>query len=178
MAAAHYGAGNLTAIVDCNGLQVDGLLSDVMNVEPLVDKWRAFGWQVLEVDGHDFASLIAAFDRRRAEARSEPWVLLCHTVKGKGVSFMEGVMEWHASPISVELRDKALSELAPFAEPHLSAAALGPARRTEGYGVANTAGSAETVPLLGSTQLSRHDDDPMSAGVLTDESAHGVASRR
>jgi transketolase len=117
MAAAHYGAGNLTAIVDCNGLQVDGLVRDVMNLEPLADKWRAFGWRVLEIDGHDYAALLGAFDRRRAEAGSEPWVLLCRTVKGKGVSFMEGVMEWHASPINVELRDKALAELAPFAEP-------------------------------------------------------------
>ncbi len=117
MAAAHYGAGNLTAIVDCNGLQVDGLVRDVMNIEPLADKWRAFGWRVLEVDGHDFAALRAAFDRRRAETGSEPWVFLCHTVKGKGVSFMEGVMEWHASPINVALRDQALAELAPFAEP-------------------------------------------------------------
>jgi transketolase len=122
MAAAHYHVGNLTAIVDWNGLQVDGLVREVMSVEPLAKKWRAFGWRVLEVDGNDVTSLIAAFDQRRKGSGSQPWVLLCHTVKGKGVSFMEGVMEWHASPISAELRDAALRELASFAEPPSSLA--------------------------------------------------------
>jgi transketolase len=117
MAAAHYRVGNLTAIVDCNGLQVDGLVRDVMNIEPLADKWRAFGWRVVDLDGNDIPALLAAFDLRRREAADQPWVLICRTVKGKGVSFMEGVMEWHASPITAEQREEALRQLAAFAEP-------------------------------------------------------------
>jgi transketolase len=117
MAAAHYRVGNLTALVDCNGLQVDGLVHEVMSIEPLAQKWRAFGWRVLEVDGNDVPALLRAFDQRRAEAADEPWVLLCRTVKGKGVSFMEGVMEWHASPITPDQREEALRQLAVRSEP-------------------------------------------------------------
>jgi transketolase len=108
MAASHFGADNLTAIVDRNNLQVDGWLQDVMNVEPYADKWRAFGWEVAELDGHDLAELCAALGEKR---RSRPRVLICRTVKGKGVAFMENVMEWHASPIGADLRDKALMDI-------------------------------------------------------------------
>ncbi len=110
MAASHHGAGNLTAIVDRNNLQVDGWVNEVMGIEPYADKWRAFGWEVVELDGHDLPGLCAALDAGRP-FRSRPRVLICRTVKGKGVSFMENVMEWHASPISRELRDKAIAEL-------------------------------------------------------------------
>jgi transketolase len=110
MAAAHYHADNLTAVVDRNNLQVDGQLQDVMNVEPYADKWSAFGWNVREVAGHDVAALVDAFAWARG-ARSRPSVLICRTVKGKGVSFMENVMEWHASPISQEIRDAAMAEI-------------------------------------------------------------------
>jgi transketolase len=110
MAAGHYGAGNLTAIVDRNNLQVDGWVHEVMGIEPYTDKWRAFGWEVLDLDGHDLPGLLAALDRGRLP-RTRPWVLICRTVKGRGVSFMENVMEWHASPISQQLRDRAMGEL-------------------------------------------------------------------
>lgn len=110
MAAAHYHADNLTAVVDRNNLQVDGQLQDVMNVEPYADKWSAFGWNVREVDGHDVAALVDAFAWARG-AKGRPSVLICKTVKGKGVSFMEHVMEWHASPISREIRDTAVAEI-------------------------------------------------------------------
>lgn len=110
MAAAHYHADNLTAVVDRNNLQVDGQLQDVMNVEPYADKWSAFGWNVREVAGHDVAALVDGFAWARG-ARGRPSVLICKTVKGKGVSFMEHVMEWHASPINQEIRDTALAEI-------------------------------------------------------------------
>ncbi len=110
MAASHYRVSNLTAIVDRNNLQVDGWVNEVLGIEPYADKWRAFGWQVDELDGHDLRALVPALDRaRRSGAR--PTVLICRTVKGKGVSFMENVMEWHASPINAELRDAAVGEL-------------------------------------------------------------------
>ncbi len=112
MAARHYQASNLTAIVDYNNLQVDGPVSQVMGIEPLAEKWRSFGWDVHWVeDGHDVESLLAAFSRRRASTRSGPGAIICRTIKGKGVSFMENITEWHASPISREERDRAIGEL-------------------------------------------------------------------
>jgi transketolase len=111
MAAAHHRAGNLTAIVDRNRLQVDGDTEAVMAIDPLEDKWSAFGWHVLRLDGHDLGALVDAFGMRRQQADDRPWVLLCDTVKGKGVSFMEGVMEWHAHPISAEEREVARRDL-------------------------------------------------------------------
>ena len=111
MAAAHHGIGNVTAIVDRNGLQVDGPTEEVMSIEPLELKWAAFGWHVEVVDGHDIGALVDAFARRAEQASDQPWVLLCDTVKGKGVSFMENVMEWHSHTIDEEQRAAALAEL-------------------------------------------------------------------
>ncbi len=110
MAAAHYRCGNLKAVVDHNNLQVDGPVEEVMAIEPLRDKWASFGWRVFACDGHDVAALRRALAEMNAHTAG-PAVLLAKTVKGKGVSFMENVMEWHASPISREIRDRALSEL-------------------------------------------------------------------
>ena len=110
MAASHHQVGNLTAIVDNNNLQVDGRISDVMNLEPLLDKWRAFGWETLAVDGHDIPSLLAAFELR-SKVTDKPFVIVCHTVKGKGVSFMENDIEWHCCKISKENRDQAVAEI-------------------------------------------------------------------
>jgi transketolase len=110
MAASQHKANNLTAIVDNNNLQVDGPISDVMNLEPLTDKWRAFGWETLSVDGHDISSLLAAFELRR-KVTDKPVAIICHTVKGKGVSFMENDIEWHCCKISKEERDNAMAEL-------------------------------------------------------------------
>lgn len=93
MSAAHYGLDNLTAIVDRNRVQLDGRVSEVMEVEPLVDKWLAFGWDVVVADGHSFPSLRKAFEHCAASAF--PSVILADTVKGRGVSFMEGDAAWH-----------------------------------------------------------------------------------
>ncbi|MGC8863930.1 MAG: transketolase, partial [Armatimonadota bacterium] len=88
MAAAHYRLDNLTAIVDSNGLQLDGRVCEVMNIEPLADKWRSFRWRVINCDGHDFMQLIAAFEQARTTSGT-PCVIVADTTKGKGVSFME-----------------------------------------------------------------------------------------
>jgi transketolase len=111
MAAAHHGVGSLTAIVDRNRLQVDGWVSEIVDVEPLAAKWAAFGWQVIEVDGHDISALLDAFEVRRGLPESRPAVLICHTTKGKGVSFMEDVMEWHGGTLSPELYERAVRDL-------------------------------------------------------------------
>ncbi len=110
MAAAHYGLGNLTAIVDRNGVQNDGRVVDIMRQEPLAAKWRAFGWQVQEVDGHDQRQVIEALERA-AGACDCPSVVIAHTVKGKGVSFMEGNYVWHGKAPNAEERERALAEI-------------------------------------------------------------------
>jgi len=110
MAAAHFKADNLTAIVDKNGLQIDGWNRDVMNLEPFADKWKAFGWNVIEVDGHDFPQLIEAFDKA-GETKGQPTVIIAHTVKGKGVSFMENNVDFHGKTPSAEQVELALKEL-------------------------------------------------------------------
>lgn len=110
MAASHYKVGNLTAIVDHNNLQVDGTIAEVMNFEPLLDKWRAFGWECLAVDGHDIPSLLAAFELRR-RAPEKPFAIVCKTVKGRGVSFMENDIEWHCCKISKDEHDRAVAEI-------------------------------------------------------------------
>ena len=96
--------------MDDNGVQLDGLTRDIMQVEPIGDKFRAFGWHVIEVDGHDLAALRAAFDEAAA-TKGVPTVLVAKTVKGKGVSFMEGQPAWHGkAPNDAELA-AALAEL-------------------------------------------------------------------
>jgi transketolase len=104
MAAAHFGAERLTAIVDYNKYQQTGPIEREMRLEPFADKWRAFGWQVAEADGHDFASLARGLEQVRA-ARGGPQVLIAHTRKGKGVTFMEQDYTFHArSPSGEQLR--------------------------------------------------------------------------
>lgn len=110
MAAAHYRADNLTAIVDWNGLQIDGPNDQVMSIRPLAEKWRAFGWEVREIDGHDFAQILAGLAWAR-EVKGRPAILLARTVKGKGVSFMEGQVDWHGKAPSREEMERALAEL-------------------------------------------------------------------
>ena len=110
MEAGHFKLDNLVGIVDKNRLQIDGWVQDVMNVDPLADKYRSFGWEVFETDGHDMAQVVSAFDKAKA-VKGKPVLLLAQTVKGKGVSFMENVAGWHGkSPSPDELR-KALAEL-------------------------------------------------------------------
>jgi len=110
MAAAHYGLGNLTAIVDRNGVQNDGRVADIMSQEPLADKWRAFGWNVQQIDGHDQKAVIAALERA-SFATDGPSVVIAETVKGKGVSFMEGNYVWHGKAPNAEERERALAEI-------------------------------------------------------------------
>ncbi len=110
MAAGKYRVGKLTAIIDYNGVQLDGPVKSIMDIEPLVEKWRAFRWHVLEVDGHDLRAILAALEQAAA-VEDQPSVLIAHTVKGKGVSFMEGTHAWHGKAPSREELERALAEL-------------------------------------------------------------------
>lgn len=110
-AAAKFELGNLTAIVDCNRLSVDGPLSQVMPMEPMLDKWCAFGWDVVRLDGHDLPSLLAAMEPRRDGAKRPPRMIVADTVKGRGVSFMENVRGWHADVITAEQYARVKAEL-------------------------------------------------------------------
>jgi transketolase len=111
MAASFYGVDNLTAIVDRNGIQNDRFTSQVAALEPLADKWRAFGWHVLEADGHDLAEVLGRL-RDASAHEGEPTVIIAHTVKGKGVSFMENNPDFHGKVPNPEQLAQALSELA------------------------------------------------------------------
>ena len=110
MAAAHYKLDNLVAIVDNNGQQIDGWNRDVMNLDPFNKKWQAFGWHVIEVDGHNFTRLITAFDRAKL-VKGKPTVIIAHTIKGKGVSFMENNPDFHGKAPNAEEVKIALKEL-------------------------------------------------------------------
>ncbi len=110
MAAGHYKLGNLTCIVDRNNLQVNGATETIMNIEPLEDKFRAFGWKTLRLNGHDMQMVVSALEWA-AHSATVPVALICDTVKGKGVSFMENVMEWHAKNLTDAEYEKAMDEL-------------------------------------------------------------------
>lgn len=110
MFAAHHKIDNLTAIVDRNGLQIDGPTEQVMSVEPLASKWRSFGWHVIEVDGHDIPAIIEACEQAK-EVRGRPTVIIAHLIKGRGVSFMEWVAGFHGKTLSPKDLEKALAEL-------------------------------------------------------------------
>ncbi|GAH26875.1 unnamed protein product [marine sediment metagenome] len=110
MSAAHFKVDNLMAIVDNNGQQIDGWNRDVMNLEPFNKKWQSFGWHVIEVDGHNFTQLTEAFDQAKL-VKGQPTVIIAHTTKGKGVSFMENNPDFHGkAPNAAEL-EIALKEL-------------------------------------------------------------------
>lgn len=111
MAAAKFGLGNLVGIVDSNGLSVDGHVADVMPMEPLVDKWRAFGWDVSRIDGHDLAALEQALAPKRDQTLTRPRMIIADTIKGKGVTFMENVRSWHSDAITPAQFAAALAEL-------------------------------------------------------------------
>lgn len=111
MAAAHHRVGNLTAIIDRNGIQNDGFVRDIMETDPLPEKWRAFGWNVQEVDGHDVHAVIEALQRSRSNGGG-PEVIIAHTIKGKGVSFMENEPKYHGIAPTPEEVELALKELA------------------------------------------------------------------
>ena len=110
MATAHFKVDNLTAIVDNNGQQIDGWNRDVMNLSPFNKKWQAFGWHVIEVDGHDFTQLIDAFNQAKL-IKGQPTIIIAHTIKGKGVSFMENNLDFHGKAPNAEEVEIALKEL-------------------------------------------------------------------
>jgi transketolase len=111
MTAAHYKIDSLCAIIDYNKQQIDGWLSDVKNIEPLKDKWSAFGWNVIEADGHDFKQLMDALDKAEM-IKGKPTVIIAHTVKGKGVSFIEkNSVGFHGTAPKKDDLEKALKEI-------------------------------------------------------------------
>ncbi|WP_291493915.1 transketolase [Desulfurella sp.] len=111
MCASHYKLDNLCVILDFNGLQIDGAISDVMNISPVKEKFEAFGFLTYEVDGHNYNQLLDAFEQFKNTKNSKPFALIAHTVKGKGVSFMENKYEYHGKPPTDEELNKALLEL-------------------------------------------------------------------
>jgi len=110
MFAAHYKLDNLVAVVDNNGLQIDGNIKDVMSPYPIVDKFKAFGWHVIEMDAHDFDAIEKAFDEAE-KISGQPVVIVQKSVKGKGVSFMENNVSWHGTAPNQEQYEQAKSEL-------------------------------------------------------------------
>ena len=112
MTAAHYGLGKVTAIVDNNGLQIDGFVKDVMNIEPLADKWASFGWTVQTIDGHRFEEILPALEVTKTKKSTDrPSVIIAKTVKGKGVSFFENQAKYHGVAPTPEELDRAIAEL-------------------------------------------------------------------
>lgn len=115
MSSSHYQLDNLTLFVDHNGFQIDGSNDEVMTVNPIPDKFRAFGWNVIEIDGHDFNQIGAAIDMAKT-VKGKPTAIVAETVKGKGVSFMEHQVGWHGKAPSLQQRDQAVEELERGAE--------------------------------------------------------------
>lgn len=109
MSAAHYKLDNIIAIIDLNGLQIDGFTKDIMNTEPMADKWEAFGWKVFKIDGHDLDEIDESINR--AINITVPVCIIASTIKGKGVSFMENACNWHGTAPSIEERDKAINDI-------------------------------------------------------------------
>lgn len=110
MAAAHYKCDNLCAILDYNGFQIDGKVCDIMALEPLKDKWQAFGWHVIEIDGHNIKEIINAFNQAK-KIKGQPVIVIAKTVKGKGVSFMENVADFHGKTPNEPETKQAFDEL-------------------------------------------------------------------
>lgn len=110
MAGAHYKLDNLVAIIDRNRLQISGNTEDVMALEPLDDRWRSFGWEVISIDGHDFTQLFETL-KNVPKMQGKPTLVIAHTIKGKGVSFMENNAKWHHGVPSLEQLEMALKEL-------------------------------------------------------------------
>jgi len=110
MSAGHYKLDNLCAIIDYNGLQIDGSTEEVMGLEPLVKKWQDFRWETIEIDGHNFKEILNAYQRARNN-KEAPTVIIAHTIKGRGVSFMENKVDWHGKVPNREEAETALKEL-------------------------------------------------------------------
>jgi len=107
---AHFKLDNLTAVVDCNGMQLSGWTRDIMNLEPLTRKWQAFGWHTIDIDGHDFDQILSACQRAE-KIKDKPTVIVARTIKGKGVSFMENNVAFHGKAPTWEEAERALKEL-------------------------------------------------------------------
>jgi len=110
MAASHYNLDNLVVILDNNNLQIDGPVDEVMSIYPAVEKWKAFGWHVIEINGHDFKEIKEALDEAD-RVKFKPTMIVAKTIKGKGVSFMENRAEWHGKALPPDLLKEALKEL-------------------------------------------------------------------
>lgn len=110
MTASHYKLDNLCAIIDNNGLQIDGHCCDVMCIEPIVNKWESFGWHVIDIDGHDMKSITNALDKAET-IKQKPTMIVARTIKGKGVSFFEGKVQYHGIAPTEEELEMALKEL-------------------------------------------------------------------
>lgn len=110
MLAAHYKLDNITVFLDHNGLQIDGANEEVMDIEPIDEKFKSFGWHVMKIDGHSFEEIFKALDEAK-NIKGKPSIIIAKTVKGKGVSFMENVAEWHGKAPNEEETLKALEEL-------------------------------------------------------------------
>jgi transketolase len=111
MACAHFKCDNLCAMLDHNGIQIDGRLEDVMGIEPVAAKWQAFGWNTIEIDGHNMRQILQAYDLAKT-VKGKPTIIIAKTIKGKGVSFMENVVDFHGRAPTKEETEKALKELA------------------------------------------------------------------
>ncbi|MCL5071932.1 MAG: transketolase [Actinobacteria bacterium] len=110
MAAGHYRLNEITAILDYNRLQVNGFVDDILKIRPVRAKWEAFNWNVEEIDGHNITEIIAALDRVE-KVKDKPSIIIAHTTKGKGVSFIENKIEWHSKDLTNEQKEKAIKEL-------------------------------------------------------------------
>jgi transketolase len=110
MTGAHYKLENVCGIIDYNHLETEGTVEEVMDIAPLAEKWRAFGWHAIEIDGHNFREIFSAIDEAK-EMKGKPTVIVSHTVKGKGVSFMENKVEFHGKAATKEQMEQALKDL-------------------------------------------------------------------
>jgi len=113
MAGAKWKLDNLTAVLDRNHLQNDDCVDDLMPIEPIADKWCAFGWNVVEIDGHNMEAIVEALEAAKLH-KGSPTIIIAHTIKGKGVSFMENVCEWHGKAPCQEEADNAIDEIRRF----------------------------------------------------------------
>ncbi|MGE4282094.1 MAG: transketolase [Clostridia bacterium] len=110
MTTAHHKLDNVCAIVDYNRVQLDGTVDAIKGLDPLTDKWKAFNWNVIEIDGHNIEEVLAAY-KKAEETKGMPTVIIANTIKGKGVSFMEGISDWHGKAPNKEELEAALAEI-------------------------------------------------------------------
>lgn len=114
MSAPKFGVSNLIAILDYNKGQIDGPVSEVMPIEPVADKWKSFGWEVISINGHDFGQIKGAYQKTSellSKGSKKPVMIIADTVKGKGVSFMENVIDWHGVAPNMDQQTKAIAEI-------------------------------------------------------------------